>query len=483
MRYPFAVQAALIAAMILSGMPVGAQISKGHQILMDHGVQSTGMITKDDVFNLTTYQDAGFSAANWMWVSDNSKLGTAPGVPWMRWVASQADMPPVGGEAPYMSNLLAVSMADEQDLNDPTVRAGTAAWYGAVRASFPNTILFSNSYGGQLTNPSLEDFINTSHPDMLSFDTYPFGTGGPAGGSPTNLYGDMQRYRKFALAHGLPYAMYTQTYHASSEARRDPSDSELRLNYFAGVAFGYTFFSAFTYNTGASSLFTSPGGDSNPTALMPTMKDINARLKKMSPVLTRIKSSLVNKANPGNPADIREVGIMCYPGQHVDNGTTVSNATPIDFSVYPGDFSAFYQNTNDPWLRGVTVTNIGNKNDGLRGDVFMCWFKVLDESLDGSASNEIYVMILNGLTDPTGSAADCRQRVKLNYLSNAPAQLKRLNQQTGLVETISNPLDTVSGRRLPSFDIDGGCCELYKFDTGAPFVGVDVSSTREWMSY
>jgi len=31
---------------------------------------------------------------------------------------------------------------------------------------------------------------------MISFDTYPFPVGGgPAGGSPTNWYGDLRRYR------------------------------------------------------------------------------------------------------------------------------------------------------------------------------------------------------------------------------------------------------------------------------------------------
>ena len=63
-----------------------------------------------------------------------------------------------------------------------------------------------------------------------------------------------------------------------------------------------------------------------------------------------------------------------------------------------------------------------------------------------------------------------------------PAQIQRVNQQTGNIETITAPLNGANNRRLPSFDIPGGCCEVFKFNTGAPFVGV-TAPVREWAKY
>ena len=43
------------------------------------------------------------------------------------------------------------------------------------------------------------------------------------------------------------------------------------------------------------------------------------------------------------------------------------------------------QGAGDPYLRSYSANNVGNKNNGLRGDVLLSWFKPLDESFDGDA--------------------------------------------------------------------------------------------------
>lgn len=479
---------------IVTMLHVGSaySVTKGHQILINKGLQSNVWMKYDTPFNLTLFQNAGFTSVLWEGESDMSRLGPAPGaVTWMKRSDSPALMPPQGGEGPYMSKLVAISLGDEQDLNNPTTRAAVAAWFADARTSYPNTLLFTNHYGGQLTNANLAAMITECQPEMLSFDTYPWGPGttypwnNGVGASVTSLYGDMQRYRKFALAYGLPYGMYTQTYHAVSEGRRDPSDSELHLNYFAGVALGYTFFTAFRYDQSATSLFEADG--ITPTALETvTMPDINSKLARLSPVLTRLKSAYTFKTVG---VDTRENGIIWYPGQHWDGSTTVTNATPVDYNTYPGDYFNFYQDTHDNWLRGMTVTNIGTKNLGsnnfpARGDVAISWFRILDESYDGpSHTGQVYYMLYNGLSDPTGTSVQCRQRIRLNFLSSAPATIERFNQQTGVVETLSVPVDGATGRRLPTFDIDGGGVELFKFGTGAPFAGFYQATVDDWGLY
>jgi len=108
--------------------------------------------------------------------------------------------------------------------------------------------------------------------------------------------------------------------------------------------------------------------------------------------------------------------------------------------------------------------------------VILSWFKPLDESFDGpNFTNEVYMMVVNGLTDATGTAADARQRVTLDFqFGTQPGHLtgiQRLNPDTGAVEDIMLPV-VFAGRYRWTVDLDGGAGELFKFADGAPFVGV-----------
>ena len=266
----------LVCAVISSPWAAVGALSKGHTILIDRGLQVQGMVTKDDVFHRDAYEGANYTAINWLWQSNPEAHGTAPGFPWARWVGDENQMPSAG-KAPYLDQLIALQLGDEWHLNDPAVRDRAVNWFNAIRNQWPDTILYMNNFGGQVNDAALGDFITRARPDMLSFDTYPFKSdyvtrqpNAPPYGSPTSWYGDLRRYRVFALNAEIPLAVYRQTFHAVQDydqtVYRDPSPSEMNLNTFGALAFGATTFIDFTYNTGASSLFTSPGGDSNPHA-------------------------------------------------------------------------------------------------------------------------------------------------------------------------------------------------------------------------
>jgi|GEM_PF-2054257 len=447
----------LVCPFIFPALAFG--LDKGHQILLKRGIQSFALVDKNSTFNLTTCMNANFTGVCWLWSSNISLLGSPPGVPWDRWVVDEADMPYIGDEAAYAANLVALQLGDEQNLNDAAVRAAVAAWYANVRDDFLNSILYCNSYGGQLTNESLGLFIQTSQPDMLSFDTYPFRTDETTlGGSPVHLYGDMQRYRKWSLSFGLPYAMYSQTFSSAGEHYREPSESELRLDYFAGLTYGYTFFNCFTYNTGATSLFYGPG-DSSPKPAYTQITDINRRLRNLGPSLIR----LVSAYQEGVYDNLRFIN-----GQHIDpsSGLVVNNQTPIDVWVWQSGCNV------PPYLIGYEVTNLGTKNNTLKGDVWLSRFKALDESFDGpDYSGEVYFMVTNGLSDATGTPAECRQRIKLdfNFGSSGITSLQRLNSDTGQVEDV--PLEVITGGRRLTIELDGGTGDLFKFKTAAPFIG------------
>lgn len=496
----------VVAVLACPALPVFAQISKGHQILIDRGGLRLGLSTKDNGFNVTTLQNSGLQGPMFEWGKWNPTLmGAAPGVPWGRWATTQAEMPPQTtpyDENPYMSNCVAIQLEDEQDLNNAGVRAYASAWLNAVRASYPNTLLYVNNWGGQIDGNSLVDFIQTANPDMLSQDTYPwvsyaryggeFANGYWPGGSPRYLYDSLRPYRAYGLAFNKPNNLYTQTFVSSGEGFRTPSDSEMRLNYFAGVAFGFTSFMNFDYNRGSNVLFSGPGDQFAPTALHTTFQQINGKLAKLSPAITRLKPR-------SNYIALYDASMLYYPGEYLNGATpTTLNSIGGDFVRYPANYSshhasndaAFVDSANPGWFRSIdSVSNtVGTKNNGLKGDVWVMWFKPLDESFDGSNYNdERYVMVLNGLSDPTGTGAECHQQIKMSF-ENGPSatqSLRVLNQSTGAVDNMA--LLVVNNLRQATFELDGGEMVLFKYNTGAPFVGIDpptggnAATTYTWI--
>jgi hypothetical protein len=259
-----------------------------------------------------------------------------------------------------------------------------------------------------------------------------------------------------------------QTFHAVQDydqtVYRDPSPSELRLNHFAALAFNAKVLIDFTYNTGASSLFTTPGGDSNPTALLAEKRDIALRARVFGKALVRLMPV-------ADPIAGYTTSIMFIRGK---NSAGAVNPIPISFladAEAPNSYSDWVANRNDPYLRGWAVTNKGTKNNGQPGDVIIAWFKPLDEAFDGTNfSNQVYMMVVNGLSDLSGTSANCLQEIKLNFAfpSNITA-VEMLNPVSGAVET--NTLPIVSTRRQLVLNLDGGDAALFKFSNGAPFVG------------
>ena len=118
------------------------------------------------------------------------------------------------------------------------------------------------------------------------------------------------------------------------------------------------------------------------------------------------------------------------------------------------------------------MTNTGTRNNGQPGDVIISWFKPLDESFDGTSyTNEVYFMVVNGLTSTNGTAADCAQEIKLNFLDTFSA-IELLDPLTGVAQV--QALLIVSTRRELVLNLNGGDAALFKVADGAPFVGAQL---------
>jgi hypothetical protein len=158
------------------------------------------------------------------------------------------------------------------------------------------------------------------------------------------------------------------------------------------------------------------------------------------------------------------------------NSSGALNAIPLNFCAGlsgTNPYTDWVADRNDPYLRGWAVANTGTKNSGQPGDVIISWFKPLDESFDGpDYTNEVYMMVVNGLCDPTGTAANCSQRIELNFTTGLTA-VEMLNPVTGLAEVQLLPL--TNGSRQLVLNLNGGDAALFKFSDGAPFVGTALT--------
>ncbi|MGZ4987091.1 MAG: hypothetical protein ACXWBP_03520, partial [Limisphaerales bacterium] len=461
--------------------------------MIDRGFQVQGTITTYAPFHLTTLSNANYTAATWLFASPPSYsgpymplLGNAPGFPWSRFVVDENDMPPQGDEAPYLPQLVSLQLSDEPNLDDQTTRDRMVNWFTSVSSNWPNTIVYMNNGGGQVAVSNLMDFVVRGHPDMISFDFYPWRsvydtnqpnhTGPPINGLTTVLFSELGIYRQISHSNGIPYACYAQTFHSvedyDSTIYRDPSPSELRLNNTAPLAFNAKMLLDFHYNNGVSSLFTGGDGDNNPNSLYYEKAACAKRVRNMGNTLVRLKP-LDDGFTQCDSTNSGITSIVLIRGR-TSSGSL--NTIPMNFCAGAGGnpYTDWVYQRNDPYLtNNWTVSNKGSKNNGQPGDVILSWFKTMDESFDGpDFTNEVYTMVVNALCDPTGIAADCLQEIKLNFKSNVTT-LQMLNPETGLVETWHLPL--VNGLRQLALYLNGGDAALFKFDDGAPFIGASFT--------
>jgi hypothetical protein len=510
-RFRLGSVAVLLLAAVLAPHSGRGQISKASQILLNRGLQLQGMVEYDDLFTLSTFSNANYTTVNWLYTSYQPLLGPAPGFPWGRWVSDLTQMPPLAqetsegfsDETPYMSQLLNLELGDELNLNDGLTLTNEINWFASVASNYPNTILYINNYGGQVSDATLAAMLGTGLVDMICFDEYPFtaqyDTNAPNDVGPPNTWpftswlSELRRYRQNAMSYNVPFATYMQTFNSvqsyDATVYRNPSPSELRFNNSAALAFNAKMLIGFTYNSGAAALFNilpnGYSGDTYTNALYGEQADANVRAANLGRALVCLKPvyDLHNPNDtppPPGPAsaystfpDGTTTSILILKG---NPSTSSNNPEPIGFQdsvAAPKSYSWWEFQKNDPYLNGWVVTNPGTNNGGVAGPVIIAWFRLLDESLDGPVfTNEVYLMVVNGLTANSGTAAACQQQIKLNFEfgSSGISNLVMLDPESGLLSTTSTT-SIGSGKRQLVLNLNGGDAALFKYADGAPFAG------------
>jgi hypothetical protein len=450
------------ADMVVSTNSAPTSLSRGHRILLERGLQVQAQIfpTASGSFDLTRWASSNFTTMNFHWTPCLSYTGTAPG---SMWGYFDYYYPLITDDISYMSNMVSVQYDDEKDLTNSTVLAKAVSKLAQWREQVPTVISYTNQPGGQMTATQIQSYMQQAKPDMLMFDTYPF-NGVNAGGSPTYLYQNMQKYRLQGLAGNdgtgstpIPYAMYTQTFTDPNVlVIHKASDSEMRLNQFAAWAFGFKFISSFVYESpnvqDINSTLFSGLGDTTPTDAFSQVAETNRQSRNLGSALVRLLST-----------DVRMI-----MGKHGTSGAT--NATP---SGVDNDLDNI---AGDSYLAsaGVTVHPTSGINNNQPGDVIIGFFKPLHEAFDGDDySNQTYFMVVNGLSDATATSSATQQTIRLtfNFGSSGITSLQRLSRTTGKVETVSLTSNGTGGYYV-DITLDGGTGDLFKYKTGAPFVGV-----------
>lgn len=256
----------------------------------------------------------------------------------------------------------------------------------------------------------------------------------------------------------IPFAVHTQAL-AQPSTQHMPSESEVRLNYFSAWAFGCKLVCAFTYTNPANPpydytmLFEGPT-DEVRSPWFNLQAEVNRQSLNLGPALVRLLTT-----------DVRWL-----PGRGRMGGSVQRNPVPRGIKQW--------QPWAGPHISRITRTATWRANEGMEGDVIVGYFKPLLESFDGDQhENEVYFMIVNGLTTHEGPAHFARQMIHLefDFGDQAINSIQRLNRDTGAVEVI--PLAHDGGARYHlDFILDGGDGDLFKFNTGSPFVGVDAES-------
>ena len=470
------------------------RLDRGHRILIQRGLQLSarvyGLYAEDrenDAEFWENWHASKFTAIDGGGLPPKLKEDNKT-VLWITWRSNRQNpdqsLPQEILEQGQDQSLVAWQYKDEQDIGKPDELQELETWIQHYRPLLPNTLLYTNQHGderfggyGSYGDLSLRRYMRRVQPDMLMQDTYPYGLWndlGNQGGRPAQLYYAMMRYRRLALAGNdgsgrtpIPYGLWLQSFKGAAARvgtwSRFPSESELRQQQFTALTLGYKLVSVYTYNSGRdvgspldAPFFKQPFGK-QPTPAFHQMAEINRQSLNLGPTLVRLLST-----------DIR----------------IVPRPPALSDIIFP-DIPHWHKDA-DAYLTRLDVQNLGSIYGGRDGDVLVGYFKPLLESFDGPATNQQYFMLTNSLAGKKHSIEQTRQKltVEFDFGDSGITGVQRLNRNTGKVESIQagwteevapgliSRFDALSNQRYRlTLILDGGTGDLFKFDTGAPFVG------------
>lgn len=283
----------------------------------------------------------------------------------------------------------------------------------------------------------LHDYVTTVKPDVLCVDIYPF-IRPPEGDSEQylsrNFFKNLSAVRKAALEADIPYWSFVQAYeHTGGGGRRYPSESDLRMQVFTTLAYGYTGVMYYCYDH-VSDRGLLKGVPGEPTELYYAAQKLNGEIARLGQSLRYLTSTDVRYIRGTHPPDEYQ---------------RTSNPPPDGLGIYHPKSRVADQVTD------ITISPSNAQTNGLIG--------FFSDDDDGR-----YFMLVN-LTHGEGrSAADASASITLT-LSDSVKSLYQLSRETGRPKRV-----TLDGHRV-RVTIPGGTGELFRINQGT-FAGINGSA-------
>ncbi|MCC6681889.1 MAG: hypothetical protein IT445_13400 [Phycisphaeraceae bacterium] len=406
--------------------------NRGHQWVRSHPFTIMGVSLVERPFDVELYRNAGFSSVM-VWESQKEVLQAASdaGLPWHmhRYGGAVRGREPFSEKDREMFRQFAKNypggvgwIVNDEPGDEAEIRA-TAEVIDWLRQEVPDMLAYSNANpAAPWRENEMQAFARIIRPDVLMYDRYVFGD---EGGTVEEFFWNMAFVRQIALARGVPYWTFVQAFEMKEDenpeenGRRLPSESDLRMQVFSFLAYGYTGLAYFVYDL--------PGGggfergvleiDGTPSPLYSSAAKLNPEVANLGRCLKMLTSTAVQYV----PAQ----------GAECPRGTTA-------------------------W-RGRTIDVVKPDCDAVIG-----WFT--DD--DGGR----YFMIVNLKHAANMTAEQGTETFRIRF-GEPVTDLYRLNRESGQVEPVTLESDK-TGVRGFSLSLPGGTGDLFKIGD-ARFPGLE----------
>lgn len=453
-------------------------LSRASNTILSKGFQISTWMTTDDsgrayltaqdftdhnLTNVTYYEDPLYnstfhaSATGALWGMSkapypaNSSLGADP--PSSDWFTSE--------QQANAANCVNVCFCDESaySVNEANYAKN---WFDNTHQYHSHVLCHFNQFVGQWSDADLDAFIETAHPDMLTFDNYIFDTDGHQADwkiPSFTIYNINLQHRDRALrgwdrtyTSPIIWGQYLLNFKPGHEqwvveGTYTITESQKYLVAMTSIALGAKWLSLFLTEKQSEvwSITFTDGGTR--TSHFTQYAELFRQIKNLGPHLIRLHST----------------GYATEPGDHMVTGTPTENS-PV--------YNRFSANSKY-FLKTIAAENLGTNNDELPGDVIVGYFDPLpgyDTTQFFTCTAPKYFMIVNGLThgnglttaNQHGALSETQQKITITFdmTGGDITKLRKVSRDTGSVVPVT--LTFVSGTDYKlEVTLGGGEGELY----------------------
>ena len=432
---------AALASLLATGCSMARPADFGRQWVRSHPYTLMGLCLNNEEHDVEQYMAAGFThMLAWKgWRPGILTPTAACGLTWfgnIPWIDHDETRAPLmrdyktltdGLIAKYPGN---VGWLVNDEPTDEEMQ-GTGVAVDWIRTKYPDKLVFSNLGGGEHYAEHARRYLDLVKPDVMMYDCYPYNSIHQTWNRQERdtWFDRASTVRREALRAGLPYWACVQSIDRSGD-KRLLSESNLRMQLFALLTYGYTGQTYFIYDFGFKGAPALMNAEGKPSHVYRYAADANPEVLRVGKAIRYLTSTRVCAVPAGE-------GLAPF----------------VDPEILP----AWAPSTlDDDPLRSVRILEPGPQRHGLIGTF---------RDDDGGR----YFMLTNLWRRPggkEGSAANTRLSFRV-VLDPTITSIQRLDRVTGRAERV--PIEHPAQGLI--LTLPGGTGDLFKVDGGA-FAGL-----------